>query len=448
MDVVTGAPNLIAALFEDGGETLLREAGIGPDWPSALAHVPPELLDVGGPNPGLTLVMVLRDFWSKRNDLRPAIAATRALLRFHVGRGGHDSPDTLVELGALGALAQRAGKVEEGAQLLEKSYQDLKIAVGSRDLRLAVVASNLALHHVRRGDHGTAEALLANAYRIRTLLAPQTTAQAAAQLGEVRAKLGRELEASPLYREAWEKTKAQFGEEHPKTVARARAYGTLLNAIGHHGLALMPLRVVYDQARRQGDAETIAACGFDLGVALDAVGQKEEGLRLVEDALRWTRSVGTDIQPHGALAHRLTTYASMQLQRGRAAEAEGLMKEALEAERLLFGDASAEVATRYASLGYFFARSGRSAEALGWLDPAASLLRTAVGDQDPRTRVLVDDLVGLLIAQAEAAVGKRDKRLAAEMLRRAWSVGVPVLGHADRKVLKVRELSDGLGLRL
>lgn len=449
MDVVTRAPELIAALFPDGGAAVLREAGIGSTWREVLAHVPPELLAAPGEDPGLQQISVLRDFYARRNDFRAAIALTRALLRVHASQRGQDHPDVYVELGALGALAQRVGKAEEGAQLLERAYQALRERVGGRDLRLAVVGAHLAVHHVRNGRWQEAEVLLVEAHRIRSREAPETTAQVAAQLGEVRVHLGRDEEAASLYKEAWKVLEKQLGPEHPRVVARAWAYGLLLNKIGHHGIAIPPLRAAYNAFRGGRDMETSMHAAYELGLALDAIGQKEEGLRLIEEAIRWTRGArGPDGGPHPKLPQRLSKYASIQLHRGRPAEAEGLMREALEAERQLFGDASPEVATRYAALGYFYARNGRSAEALGWLEPAASLMRSTVGDNDPRTHVIVDYQVGLLIAQAEAALEKRDRKLAASMLRRAWSLAVPVLGYANRKTAQTRELADGLGLRL
>lgn len=449
MDLVARAPELIAALFDDAGAAVLREGQLGATWQEALRHVPPELLAVQGGEPGLRQLTILRDFWSRRNDLLPALAATRGLLRLAMERHGPDHPETLVEIGALGALAQRAGKVEEGAQLLERAYQGLQSRAGGKDVRVAVVGANLALHHVRTGQIARAADVLERAYRIRKRVAPESVAMVAAQLGELKAKLGHELEAADLHEEAWKLMRAQAGPLHPRTIARARAFGALLNAIGHHGRAVAPLRDAFTFARTQGDAEMTAACGFELGLALDAVGQKEEGLRLVEDAIRWTRMTSDALDaPHPSLAQQLTKFAAMQLQRGRPAEAEGLMLEALDAERRLHGEDSAEVAARYAALGYFLAKQGRVAEAMGWLDPAASLMRSAAGDEDPRTRMIVEHQVQLLVEQAQAAITKRDRELARSMLRRAWTLAVPVLGHGDRRVARVRELASGLGLPL
>jgi hypothetical protein len=152
--------------------------------------------------------------------------------------------------------------------------------------------------------------------------------------------------------------------------------------------------------------------------------------------------------PHPNLASRLSTYAGMQLRKGRVGEAEGLLMEALEAERRLFGDSSVDVASRYATLGYFYARQGRTAEAMGWLDPAASLMRSAVGDTHPKTRVVVDYQAGMLIAQVERAAAQRKRDLARELVMRAWTLASPVLGFKSAKVRRIRELAEQLGFRL
>jgi tetratricopeptide (TPR) repeat protein len=241
----------------------------------------------------------------------------------------------------------------------------------------------------------------------------------------------------------------RLGDQNSKTMARAQAYSVILNKLDRHSEAIMPLRQVYSWAKAVGNDDVRASAAFNLGIALDRTGAKEEGWRLVEESVRSTRAMGEgENLPHRQLANRLTTYASMQLSKRRVGEAEGVMMEALEAERRLFGDSSIEVASRYAALGYFYAQLGRTGEAMGWLDPAASLMRSAAGDDDPKTRVIVDYQAGLLIAQVEAANDRRERDLARELVMRAWTLAEPVLGFQSAKVRKIRELAESLGFRL
>ena len=321
--------------------------------------------------------------------------------------------------------------------------------VGEADLRTAVVASNLARHWIHAGELAEAETALAVAYRARQQLAPKTTAMAAAQLGEVMARRGNAEGASPLLKQAWMELRSQLGDEHARTLARAESYSLNLIQIDRHSEAIMPLRQVYRRAKATGDDDTRARASFHLGVALDSTGAREEGWRHVEESIRATRRLNDgEGLPHPKLATRLTTYANMQLRKRRMGEAEGLMMEALEAERRLFGDTSLEVASRYATLGYFYARLGRTGEAMGWLDPAASLMRTAAGDDHPKTRVIVDYQAGMLIAQVEIALAARERDLARELVMRAWMLASPVLGYQSAKVRQIRTLAEQLGFRL
>ena len=104
MDTVAAAPKLLARLFPDGGQRFLQDGGLGASWGEALAGVPPQLLKVPPQAAGLRQLSRLRDFWTQQNDLRPALAASRALLDIRARVVGQDHPDTYMELGALGAL--------------------------------------------------------------------------------------------------------------------------------------------------------------------------------------------------------------------------------------------------------------------------------------------------------------------------------------------------------
>ena len=197
------APALLSSLFDDGGAAVLEQGGLGRDWRAALAHVPPEVLAVTpGEDVGLRQLVRLRDFWSSRDDLRPAVAATRGLVDVFARRVGPSHPDTLVELASLGVLADRAGRTEEAGRILEEALERLRPQVSGRDLRLAVVCGHAARNRMSRGDAKGAEEALEQAYRIRSEIAPDTASLVAAQLGEVRLRLGAVAAALPLLKQA------------------------------------------------------------------------------------------------------------------------------------------------------------------------------------------------------------------------------------------------------
>ncbi len=444
MDSVALAPTWLAALFPDGGAALLRAGGLGATWQEALAHVPPKVLAVSKAGGGLAQLSRLRDFWAGANDLQPALAASRALLHLRVESVGRRHPDTWLELGALGALAMRAGKLDEGGVMLEEAWKGL-LGHGVRDLRLAVVSSNVAQHLLRRGRLDDAERALRDAYELRKLKAPRTASLAAAQLAEILSRKGDEAKALSLYREAHELTRLQLGPDHPRTLARAEALGLAYARSDRFQQAVDCLRPVHAALSQHPFDARAARVAFELGLALSRTGVLEEGTRCVEASVRWARQqASADGRPHPDLPNRLTEWSHLQGQHGRAEEAEGLLHEALEAERRLYGDTSIEVARRYLELGHFCARKGRLDEALGWLDPAASLHRSVLGDEDPIARGAVQAQLEVLVARAVRAIEFHDKKLARDLLQAGMGQAAPVLGFDHASVRQARRLLEQL----
>jgi tetratricopeptide (TPR) repeat protein len=231
----------------------------------------------------------------------------------------------------------------------------------------------------------------------------------------------------------------QEGATSPRACARGQLLGAVCNQLERYAQAVKVLRPVYDALPAE-DRERRAGVAFELGLALDRTGAREEGLRRIEEALRLTRQLSEGGRPHPALPNRLTMMAQVHLDRGRVEEAEGVLLEALEVEKRLQGEASPEVAARYAALGAFCVRHGREQEALGWADAAASLLRSTLGDEHPDTKAAVEQAAALLLREAEAALARRDRELAADLLKRGTEIAAPVLGFTHEKVRKIRDL--------
>jgi tetratricopeptide (TPR) repeat protein len=418
------AAELIKGALPDDGTRMLTEAGLPTDWATVLKRFPPNLFtNLGEGDPGLRALTRLRDIWSQTGQLRPAIAATRALMRIHIERSERDHPDTLVELAALGALAQRGGRLNEAEEMLRKAYAQIRSRVTGRDLRLAVVAQNLGVFCVAKSDFENADRYLTQAYKVRKAHEGVTLALVAAQLAEVKIRRGQTDAALPLLREAWMGHLDDFGKDHPKTLARARTLARWLMAKRQYREAAPVLREVYNDTVKRGDTEQIAHVGFDLGVSLYNTWKKEEGLRLIEDALRWTRAAGDYQNPHLALPSRLTMFAQILIERNRLDQAEGLINEALECERILHGEASIEVALRYCALGYFNNQRAKSADAIGWLDVGVGILRGVTEPDDPRLLKAVVLQIELMSDKAKRAVDARDRHLGRELIARVKRLG-------------------------
>jgi tetratricopeptide (TPR) repeat protein len=382
------------------------------------------------------MLAALRDFWGRTRQLRPAMAATRALLRLRSERLGNQHPDTLLELGALGALAGQAGRPADAGPMLEEAWQGLRSTVGGRNIRVAMVAEHVGLHYMRIREFDKADMALLQSHRIRSELAPGTQAGVAAQLGELRLGRGDSDAALPMLKEAYELLLEQRGPRNPLTIARSRSLARAYMKSMYYEDAEPLLRDLYAVALESGDEEQIAEAGFELGVVLLRLDHEEEGFRRVEESIRITREMG---DPHPALASRLSQWVRLLLPRRHIEEAEGILREAIEAERTLHGDDSPRTAMRYVELAELLAQLGRADEAMGWLDPAVSILRSSVGDEHYQTFDAVQSLAYLLLMQAQRALVAKDKGTARELKRHALGM-VSILGDDHEAVLGFMQL--------
>ena len=412
---------------------MLTEAGVA-GW-TAIGVAPNVFADLGDSDDDAVRALVrLRDVLAQKGNLRAAVAFTSAVYRRKVQRLGEQHPDALLELGAMGALVDKAGRTEDATKMLEQAWTGLRSTAGGRDLRLAVVAGNLGVHYLKIGLPMKAEQTLEVAPRIRRDVAPESTGQVAAQLGELLLRREKADEALPLLQEAWDRTRTQYGPSDKRSVARARTLAGVLVRLGREKEAIPVLRIALAAAIEEGDLETKARLGFQLGCALDSNGQREEATRFVDESVRYTRQAG---DPHPDLPTRVATYARMVARSGWGVEAEGLLREALEAEIRLYGDDSAEVGARYATLGHIASQVGRRREALGWLEAGMSILRRTAGDAHPQTRFAVDQLARLWIAEAHDAVKRRDHGGAREILMRTRPMVLAVLGPKHHTMVEI-----------
>lgn len=444
MGVHESAAAALAALWDDGGEAVLEAAELGGDWPTLLAPLPAQIFvirpDEG--DPGEVILGRLREVFAQAGRELVALVFAEALWQRRAQVLGSGHVDTLVARGRFGAMLDRFGHVDEAHAPLEGAWRGLRDALPRPDLRAAIAAGDLARNARRREDLPQAASLLAQALRIRRVVAPRRTALVSAQLAEVHLALGEQETAARLLHEAWEQLCETRGPQETVTLDRARTLGPLLMRLDDHARALPVLESLWEWVATHGDGggEERAQVAYDLGRAYDFAGRRELGLRRVEEAVRWTRQWSeTQGEPHPELAQRLATWARMAEQRGRRDEAEGHLLEAVEAERRLHGPDSPDVGIRQAAVGDLLYRSGRLDEAIGWMDAGIGLLRSAVGDDHELTRVVTERLIDLLLERADQVRDvQRDKELAWEYIYQARAICLDVLGpeHPSHKTLK------------
>jgi len=431
----------LRSLWPDGGAQILERAGLA-SWQAVVAALPADVLTVppGPMPPGETLLGRLRDLFSQAGRHPTAIALAQALFERREQALGPEHPETLVARSRLGAVLLRAGELDAAGGHLLRAHRGLRAAMERPDLRAAQAAIDLASYLRQRGEPEQAARALLQAYEIRRRAAPGSVGLLAAQLGELLLELGDDDAAADRLSEAWDLLRQTRGEHDRVTLDRARLLGPLLVRLDQPERALPVLRSLAAWTGAHGTPEERASVDFALGRALDQTDQPEEAYRHLERAIRWTRAhVGDDDLPHPELPQRLAIWSRVVELRGRPAEAEGVLLEALEAERLLFGEASAEVGLRQAAIGDLCSRMRRLDDAIGWIESGLGLLRTALGDDHEVTAVVAERLIDLLLEKADFCFEElRSPDLGWEYIEQGRWICLDILGpeHPSHKTLK------------
>ncbi|MFK7928883.1 MAG: tetratricopeptide repeat protein [Myxococcota bacterium] len=429
-------------LWADGGEGVLRRAGLGAAWSDVVAPIPDELLQTGSAGAASAELVLgrLRDLYAKAGRSREALAFARAVYERTSTRLGASTTGALMAQAQLGVLLNKLERAEEAHPHLDAAWRGLNQHLHGPDSKLAAVAAALGrvLRHL--GEPEAALARLEDALRMRRVLTPGKTGLLTAQVAELRIEMGMEEDAAPLLQEAWESLCRDRGEHHRLSVDRARALSSLWLRLDEHARAVPVFQSLWAWVKDNGEPHERAQVGFDLGRALDATARPEQGLRLMEEALKLTRTLPTDDgRPHPDLPQRLATWARLSEGRGRRQEAEGFLLEAIELERQLYGSDSAQVGIRQAALGDLAYRMGRLDDAIGWVDAGLDLVRSGLGDEHELSALVAERLIDLLLEKADHCFDVlKDPSLGWEYVFRGQAVCLDVLGpdHPSHKALK------------
>lgn len=439
----------LQALWPDAGVGVLKRAGLAADWTAVVGPIPDELLAAPGDAQmaGQTVLGRLRDLYRQAGRSREALAFARAgadRARQHFG--GHH-PQALLAAMHLGVLLDRLDRTDEALPHLFAAWAGLVRAYDNAHIHVASSAAAYGRALRRAGDPVAAEARLSDALKIRRLVTPGKTGLLAAQVAELRIETDRDDEAAPLLQEAWESLCRDKGEHDRLALDRARTLSSLWLRLDEHARAVPVFQSLWAWVQPNGSAVERAQVGFDLGRCLDATARPEQGLRLMDEALRITRTLeGEDGAPHPDLPQRLATWARVSEDRGRRQEAEGYLLEAIEAEKQIFGEQSAQVGIRQAAVGDLVYRMGRLDEAIGWIDSGLSLVRSALGDEHELSALVTERLIDLLLEKADQCFEVLDDpETGWEYVYRGQWLCLDILGpdHPAHKTLKYYRNSGG-----
>jgi len=413
----------LKAIFPDGGRGFLESAGLDDSWKLVLADAPDAIRGGGDFNPW-RLIIGLRDFWTVKSNWRAAYVGTQILLKYHQVGAGIGHPIALFEQAKLGIIASELGEISHAKNLMEPAWTGLLAVLGSDDVQLAPMAEVLGDLYLKSEDWEGAQGAYELSYRMLKGVAPDEPAQVAGSLADLFVSADRLEEAVPYLKESVEWFDVNVGHDAFSTVNEVQQLVTVLGRLRRIGEAVHFLDRWHEAILALPDSEDAMETRVHMGIAFHTVGRTEEAYRLVESAVRWTRTQSdTEGAPHAKLSGRLITLANLLDQRGHKPEAEGLIREALDVEQRAHGEQSGPVAIRYGQLADYLRGYGRGDEAAGWYEVAVTTMLDVFGPDHDQTEGTTERLVECLLemCQAEPHGNERQDRIVAHLGRaRHW----------------------------
>lgn len=302
----------------------------------------------------------------------------------------------------LAGVLQNTGKWEESESLLREALSMALEQFGDDETRTASVKGSLACLLQRTGRSDEAIRLFQEAIASERSFAGggPRLATHLTNLGVTYLQLGRLAESEPLLDEALALQRAVLPEDHPDIAESRSALGALFEARQQYEQAAQHRRAALDMLLTHFDPAhpKVVRTRGDLARTFYLLGRYDDAAALFEQALEILHARSAE-GPELADAMQLLGIA--RIKQGRFAEAEELLRPALEAAehaaitwkthhvRSLMGDAL---------LGL-----GRLDEAEALLAPAADALRDMAGAPKARVRDALDRLARLCEARGDAA---------------------------------------------
>lgn len=271
----------------------------------------------------------------------------------------------------------------------------------------SAIRGNLGEMYSTMGDDDTAVAQFEKALALRRAVSGPTdplTRESERQLAKSEASRGRNVEAEPLARAAFDGLRDQLGANDPRTLRAADTLAGVLIGLKRYGEAEALIRgtLGVGDAAFGADNPDVSAAWSKLAFirGLDPAG--------LEEAVQILQSIGAARESHLGPKHALTLQARQDLatfllQKQRFAEAEPLMRANLELSREINGSKHRSTVVALNDLGFLCQRQGRSGEAEVFFREGLELQTVISGPDHPLTINALTSLAELLRIQERHA---------------------------------------------
>jgi serine/threonine-protein kinase len=291
-------------------------------------------------------------------------------------------------LSTLGELYEKAGQLDRAGEAFERSASLYGTAA---PLERAAALHGLGRIHAKRGQLAHAEALFREALAVRLERLPEKTAEVASTLNALALSVheqGRHAEAEPLYRRALAADLASVGEADLHTQRVRGNLALLLLDTGDFAGAEQVFRdVLASIGGHRGASESrmdVAEYLEGIGMTLTAQGRAAEAIGVLEQAVELrVRLVGRD---HFLTARSLDHLGAALVAVGRLDEAEAAIAESLAVRLARLDPGHPEIASSYRTRGKLLAARGQRAEARADLALSVELYSASLGPEHPFTR--------------------------------------------------------------
>ncbi len=351
---------------------------------------------------------------------------------------GSDCPELAGTLGNLANVLAAVGDSEQAMAFLERELSIHRQTLGEDHPTTAITLNNLGQLLSGMGLYEDSRELLQRVIAIREkALGPDHPLLAAAicNLAILESTIGRVREADNDYQRCVAVFSRALGPDHPDTAQAVANYGAFLQPWD-----AVAARAEYERARKifeQGygsEHPKVAWMDANLGQVLTMLRDLPGARGHLQAALRyWEKN--PEVEPALQIA-ALSRMGRLEMERGRLAKARDYFDRVLAMELAAHGSEHAHVADAQAQIAGVLVRQEAFAEAEGLLRQALDLQQRTLGEQHPAVAGTLETFGDLEAATGDCPAALKHYRRALSILEQVYAGQAPSTAEIRLKIAR------------